>query len=79
MKVEREEILSVLEVLAQSFVSDMLEIPLHFIEAHRLILHEAVEDDGLVFAGNQRESVAVTGSAEIRVLNAFCVHSFPPG
>ena len=44
-----------LEIRAESFVGNGFQIPFQLIESHRLKLHQAVKNDHLVLAGDQRQ------------------------
>ena len=54
-------------------------ISLHLIETDRLIFHQAVEDDGLVFPGNQGKGVTVSGLAVLCVFNSLFIHNLLQG
>ena len=58
-----------LEIRAESFVGNGFQIPFQLIESHRLKLHQAVKNDHLVLAGDQRQRVGKAGIFEIGVLN----------
>ena len=46
-----------LEIRAEGLVGNGFQIPLQLIESHRLKLHQAVKNDHLVLAGDQRQRV----------------------
>jgi len=64
-----------LEVRAEGLVGDGFQIPFQLIESHRLKLHQAVKNDHLVLAGDQRQRVGKAGVLEIGVLNVIFYHS----
>ena len=67
-----------LEIRAESFVGNGFQIPFQLIESHRLKLHQAVKNDHLVLAGDQRQRVGKAGIFEIGVLNIVLYHSLSP-
>ena len=57
--------LQFLQRLAEGLVRRASQIPAHLVKAHRLVLHQAVEHNGLIFSRDQRQGIAVTGITEI--------------
>ena len=61
--------LQLLEIRAEGLVGNGFQIPLQLVESHRLKLHQAVKNDHLVLAGDQRQRVGKAGVLKIGVLN----------
>lgn len=57
------------QVLRECLVGNLAQIALHLIKPHRLVLHKAIENHHLVFAGNEREGVAVSCALELGILD----------
>ena len=67
-----------LEIRAEGLVGDGFQIPFQLIESHRLKLHQAVKNDHLVLAGDQRQRVGKAGVLKIGVLNIVLNHLLSP-
>lgn len=65
--------LQLLQVLGERLVGNTFEIALYLIEAHGLIVHEAVEDHHLVLAAYERERIGVAGIREMRAVDGLRV------
>ena len=67
-----------LEIRAESFVGYGFQLPFQLIESHRLKLLQAVKNDHLVLAGDQRQRIGKAGIFEIGVLNIVLYHLLSP-
>ena len=70
--------LQLLEIRAESLVGNGFQLPLQLIESHRLKLHQAVKNDHLVLARDQRQRVGKAGVLKIGVLNIVLNHLLSP-
>ena len=60
-----------LEVAAEGFVCDVPQVALHFIEPHRLIPHQAIQNHHLVFAADKRHGIAEAGIRKVCIADVF--------
>ena len=67
-----------LEVRAEGLVGNGFQIPFQLIEPHGFKLHQTIENDHLVLAGNQRQRVGKAGVLKIGVLNIVFYHLLSP-
>ena len=67
-----------LEIRAEGLVGNGFQIPFQLIEPHGFKFHQAVKNDHLVFAGDQRQRVGKAGVLEIGVLNIVLYHLLSP-
>ena len=63
-----------LEIRAEGLVGNGLQIPFQLIEPHVFKLHQSLENDHLVLAGDQRQRVGKAGVLEIGVLDIILYH-----
>jgi len=71
--------LELLQVLAERLVRDLLQIALHLIKTDGLVLHQTIENDRLVLAGDQGQGIAVSCRIEISVFNSLLCHMLTSG
>ena len=63
------------QVGAERFIRDAFQIPFQLVEPHGLKLHQAVENDHLMLAGDQRKGVGETGILKIGIFDVIPYHS----